>query len=251
MQSVTRVPVGVLDRSVAILDAVEQGARTLGDVVARTGLHRATAHRLAAALEDHGLLTREGGHGYRLGPRLLSLATAAARELPLRELAHPAIERLARATGETAQLYVRSGDRRVCVDAVESTSELRTIVPVGADLPLTAGSAGKIFLAWAANADRERLLLHLEPYTPATPTDPQVLRRQLAVARRRGWANSVGEREHGVASVSAPVVGPHGELVAVASVSGPATRIARGRAAQYAPAVLAAAQEIARALGAA
>ncbi len=92
-----------------------------------------------------------GGFGYALGPRLLALATSAVRDLPLRELAHPALERLARSTGESAQLYVRDGDRRVCIDAAESESELRTIVEIGASLPLTKGSAGTVFLAWAAD----------------------------------------------------------------------------------------------------
>ncbi len=80
------------------------------------------------------------------------------RDLPLRDLAHPALERLAAVTGESAQLYVRDADRRVCIDAIESSSELRTIVAVGASLPLTKGSAGKVFLAWAQPQDRDRFL---------------------------------------------------------------------------------------------
>ena len=94
-------------------------------------------------MEDHGLVIQAGGLGYVLGPRLLGLATTAMRELPLRELAHPILGRVARSTGESAQLFVRDGDRRICVDAAESESELRTIVEIGASLPLTLGSAGR------------------------------------------------------------------------------------------------------------
>jgi len=238
--------VGVLDRSIAVLDAVERGARTLPDLIEMTGLTRATAHRLATALESYELLTRVGGRGYRLGPRLLRLATAAMRELPLRDLAHPALERLARFTGESAQLFVRSGDQRLCIDAVESASELRTIVQVGASLPLTAGSAGKAFLAWAGDADR--LLARVEPLTERTP-GVERLRQQLATARRRGWAESAGEREPGVASVSAPVVGPLGNVIAVVSVSGPMQRLGPRPGRHHASAVLAAAREIEEALG--
>jgi DNA-binding IclR family transcriptional regulator len=171
------------------------------------------------------------GETYRLGPRLLSLAAAAARDLPLRDLAHPHLVTLARETGESAQLYVRDGDRRICVDAVESSSELRTIVGIGAALPLDQGSAGKVFLAWdAAN----------HPSGPGT--DPAELDR----IRRRGWAKTVGERESGVASVSAPVLGADGVCLAVVSVSGPAARFgSRGTAARYAGAVVAAAEQIA------
>lgn len=223
--------VGVLDRSVAILDAVDRGARSYTAIVEATGLTRSTAHRLIRSLETHGFLFHVGGLGYALGPRLLSLAATAARELPLRALARPALERLARTTGESAQLYVRDGDRRVCIDTVESAQELRTIVDIGAALPLTKGSAGKVFLAWSTVTDLDI---------------PETLATQLITTRRRGWADSVGEREAGVASVSAPVFGPGGTLLAAVSVSGPASRLGALRAKRYAPAVLEAARAIER-----
>lgn len=237
----------MLDRSVAILDAVAAGRRTFTAIVQATGLTRTTAHRLLKALVDHGLLGFEDG-GYALGPRLLALAASALREGPLRELAHPVLERLAAETGESAQLFVRRGGERVCADGVEAASELRTIVPVGAALPLTAGSAGKVFLAWASEADRARLLRRVPRFTPDTPSAMR-LAEEAASVRRRGWAASTGEREPGVASVSAPVFGPDGALVAAVSVSGPRTRVGRFRAERYAPAVLAAADEIRRLLG--
>jgi DNA-binding IclR family transcriptional regulator len=231
--------VGTLDRAVAVLDAVEAGAHRFTAIAEATGMSRGTAHRLIRALEAHGFLARYPGFGYRLGPRLLRLATRAMRELPIRDLAHPELERLVRTTGESAQLYVRSGDVRVCIDAVESPSELRTIVPVGASLPLTAGSAGKVFLAWAADPER---VIRRAP-------DPERLSREVGLTRQRGWATSTGEREPGVGSVSAPVRGPQGILLAVVSVSGPAARMGRIGARRYVPVVREAAREIELALG--
>jgi DNA-binding IclR family transcriptional regulator len=237
-----RSGVGVLDRCVAILGAVASGARSFTDIVDATALTRPTAHRLILGLEGHGFLIHVGGLGYALGPRLLSLSTTAMRDLPLRELAHPSLERLARSTGESAQLYVRDGDRRICVDTAESESELRTIVDIGASLPLTQGSAGKVLLAWGTEQDQAFLL------DAAQRGDR--LAQQVATARRRGWADSVAERAPGVASVSAPVFGPHDALLAAVSVSGPASRLGQLRAKRYAPAVMQAAREIERALGA-
>jgi DNA-binding IclR family transcriptional regulator len=236
-----RTAVGVLDRCVAVLGAVEGGARSFTDVVERTGLARPTAHRLIQGLEDHGFLVHVGGFGYVLGPRLLGLAASAMRDLPLRDLARPILERLARSTGESAQLFVRDRDRRICVDAAESDRELRTIVEVGSSLPLTKGSAGKVFLAWTGDHDRARLV--------GTADDPARLEQQLATARRRGWADSVSERAPGVASVSAPIFGPDRLLLAAISVSGPASRLGQLRAKRYAPAVIDAAKEIEAALG--
>jgi DNA-binding IclR family transcriptional regulator len=231
--------VGVLDRAVSVLEAVEEGAHRFTAIARRTGLSPSTAHRLIKSLEDHGFLAHYGGFGYRLGPRLLRLASEAMRELPLRDLAHPVLERLVRSTGESAQLFVRSGDVRVCIDAVESPNELRTIVPVGASLPLTAGSAAKVLLAHSTRP--ERLI--------RKAAEPERFAHEVELARSRGWASSAGERQPGVGSVSAPVVGPYGILVAVVSVSGPVSRMGRISARRYVPAVLEAAKEIERTAG--
>jgi DNA-binding IclR family transcriptional regulator len=241
--------VGVLDRAMAILRAIERGARTQSEVARRTGLARPTAHRLLRAMASHGLVASAGGRGYRLGPTLQSLAATAMGELPMRDVAQPVLERLTRATGESAQLFVRDHHRRVCVASAESRSELRTIVEIGARLPITAGSAGKVFLAFGPPALTAELLPTAERLTPATPVGER-LERQLAAIRRRGWASSAGEREPGVASVSAPVHGPSGALLAVVSLSGPEHRVGRTSAKHYAPAVAEAAAEIERSLGA-
>jgi DNA-binding IclR family transcriptional regulator len=227
--------VGVLDRAVRILRAVDAGARTLTQLVDATGLTKTTAHRLSKALEAHGLLRFESGVGYALGPLLYRLGTRAATHLALADLARPILERLTEATGESSQLYVRIDDVRVCVAAVESPHELRTIVEVGAELPLTRGSAGKALLAWSEPDDRRWSREELE--------DPEGFQRNLAAARRRGWTQSAEERQPGVGSVSAPVFGPAG-VVAAVSVSGPVARMRGALGRRYAAAVVAAAREI-------
>lgn len=210
--------VGVLDKAAAILAAIEQRPLALAGLVEATGFHRATAHRLATALEEHGLLRRDGAGRFVLGPWLVSLGGRAAAGLPLREVARPILERLVADTGESAQLYVTQGDSRLCVESVESPNGLRTIVAVGQTLPLDLGSAGKIL-------------------------------RGDARALRLGWAESVGEREAGVASVSAPIMNLAGEIVAAVSVSGPIERTTKQPAKRYAAAVVAAAKEIESAAG--
>ena len=201
--------VGVLDKAMAVLAAVEDAPRSLAELVDATGLSRATAHRLARALEVHGLVRRTPDGRFAVGPRLDAVA--------LPELARPALEALSHATGESVQLFVRRGDRRLCVAALESPNELRTIVPVGAFLPLDRGSAGRVLSGDAA-------------------------------VLRRGWAESVAEREPGVASVSAPVVDGEGRVRAAVSVSGPIKRTTRAPGRRYAKAVMAAARQVEAAL---
>lgn len=218
--------VGVLDKAVLVLDAVHAGAHSLAALTERTGLSRATAHRLAVALEVHGLLAREDGGRWGIGPRVAQLAG----HDTLLDRAAPVLDRLRELTGESAQLYRRRGDDRVCVAAAERGSGLRDTVPVGAALPMTAGSAAQVLLAFADEA----------PPAGAAFTD-----RTLAEVRRRGWAQSVAEREAGVASVSAPVLGPDGSVVAAVSVSGPIERLGRSPGRLHAAAVTAAARELA------
>ena len=233
--------VGVLDRSVALLAALENGARTLAEVAGRAGLPRPTAHRLLGALETHGLV-RRSREGYALGPGLIRLGSAASRDLPLADAARPTLERLTGRTGESSQVYVRVGDERVCVAAVESPNELRTIVEPGVSLPMTAGSAAKVFLADADEADRERLL--------RSSGRSAALRTDITGVARRGWAHSAGERQAGVGSVSAPVRDGDGHLIAVVSVSGPMSRMRPADARRHARHVVAAAREIEAAIGA-
>jgi DNA-binding IclR family transcriptional regulator len=194
----------VLDKAVAVLDALGPGPMTLSDLVDATGLPRATAHRLAAALEVHAFVGRDGDGRFQLGPRLAQPA--------LQIVARPALEVLRDATGESVQLYVRRGDQRLCIDALESPHGLRTIVPVGALLPLDVGSAGRVL-------------------------------REDRAALERGWAESVEERQKGVASVSAPVY-EEGRVAAAVSVSGPIERTTRAPGRRYAKAVVAAARAV-------
>ena len=110
--------VGVLDKAVSILSALESGPHSLAELVAVTGIARPTAHRLAVALEHHRLVTRDLSGRFVLGKRNGELA-AAAGEDRLLAAAAPALAALRDATGESAQLYKRQGDQRVCVAVAE------------------------------------------------------------------------------------------------------------------------------------
>jgi DNA-binding IclR family transcriptional regulator len=240
--------VGVLDRSVRLLNLLADGPQTLRQLAEASGLPRPTAHRLLLALEAHRLVSRPGpgpgasqrgtvpteGSGarnaagaFRLGPRLTELAASAGPAVDLAALAEPVLARLHAASGESVQLYVRSGDSRLCLAARDAGARLRDTVPVGAMLPLTAGSGGKVLLAWSDDADRF-------PAVPATV---------LAGIRKRGWAASVAEREPGVTSVSAPVLAG-GRLLGAVCVSGPVSRLGQSPGKLLAPLVVSAAAEL-------
>lgn len=205
----------MIDKAAAVLAAIEAGPVGLAGLVERTELSRATVHRLATALEMHGFVRRDGEGRFALGSRLLVLGDAAARHWPIAEAAGPALAALRDITGESAQLYVREGMTRVCVASLESPHELRTIVGRGESLPLDRGSGGRV-LSGDSGPD--------------------------------GFVVSIGEREAGVASVSAPVRNGAGVIAAV-SVSGPIERLSRDPGPVFGPPVVAASIEIERAAG--
>ncbi len=220
----------MLDKAVSILESTADGA-SLAELVERSGLPRATAHRLAQALEVHGMLTRDGDGRWHPGRRLSEFAMSAPD--PLLRFAPVVLAGLRDSTGESAQLYRRRGDQRVCVAASERSSGLRDTVPVGSLLTLVAGSGAQVLLAWESPSE----VLPLLPRARFSA-------RTLADVRRRGWAQSVAEREPGVASVSAPVRDRLGRVVAAVSVSGPIDRLTRSPGRLHAAAVLSAARRL-------
>lgn len=223
--------IGVLDKAVAVLHSIAESPCGLAELCDRTGLPRATAHRLAAGLETHRLLGRDDEGRWQIGPAVSELAVGA--DDPLRVAGATVLPRLREITGESVQLYRREGSERVCVAALEPTAGLRDTVPVGARLPMTAGSGAKVLLAYADAAVQQEVL-----------PEAKFTSRTLTEMRRRGWAQSVAEREPGVASVSAPVRDRRGTVVAAISVSGPIDRMGRRPGARWADNLLAAASDL-------
>ena len=223
--------IGVLDKAVGVLHTVAESPCGLAELCERTGLPRATAHRLAAGLETHRLLARDGQGRWRLGPAVSELAGHV--HDPLLAAGAAVLPRLREITGESVQLYRREGTWRICVAAVEPPAGLRDTVPVGTRLPMTAGSGAKVLLAYSDPATQEAVL------PSAKFTD-----RTLAEVRRRGWAQSAAEREPGVASVSAPVRDRTGRVIAAISVSGPIERLGRRPGDRLAIAVVRAGQRL-------
>lgn len=224
--------VGVLDKSIRILDSLELGPQSLAELTEMTAIPRPTLHRLASALEAHQLVGRDSTGRYILGPRLPELAAAQTQDR-LATAARNVLVKLRDQTGESAQLFRRTGDARKCIAVADRVSGLRDTVPLGVKLPLTAGSAAQILLAWENPSMTADLIAQ-------SVFDQTVLES----VRLRGWAQSIEEREAGVASVSVPVRTPGGLVLAAMSVSGPKERLGTHPGETHAAALLTAATEL-------
>ncbi|WP_018023746.1 IclR family transcriptional regulator [Corynebacterium ulceribovis] len=201
----------LLDKCVRILHTVNQHPMNLAELAAATSLPRATLHRLATALEGHRFLTRDANGRWAPGIALFELAPST--PAVLQQAANKVLPQLVAATGESAQLYILDGTWRVCVASLEPTTGLRDVVPVGARLPLTAGSAARVLLAGAAPELQKQVL-----------SDASFTVDDVAAAAADGWAATMAEREVGLASVSAAIY-QGGPIIAALSVSGPADRV--------------------------
>lgn len=228
--------VGVIDKASQVLDALEAGPASLAQLVETTHLARPTVHRLAQALVHHRLLAKDVHGRFMLGPRLVELSSAAGEDR-LVAAAAPLLLQLRDLTGESTQVFRRQGEHRVCVASAERPVGLRDTIPVGTQLSMKAGSAAQVLLAWE---DHGRLVDGLD--------GARFTATILAGVRRRGWGQSLGEREPGVASVSAPVRGPSGRVIAALSMSGPIERLSRHPGKLHAEAVCRVAAQLTAAL---
>lgn len=239
----------VLDRLVALLDALAQagGPASLKVLSADTGLPPSTAFRILAAATEHGLVEREAGGAYRLGPRLLALAGRLGAGLDVRAQARPIMERLCDALGETINLTVREASQVVYVERVIPQRSLRVEQVVGSRAPLHTTAVGKLMLGEGGREAVEAYAATtgLPRFTANTRADVPSLWRDIEASRRRGYALDDEEAELGVGCIGAVVRDHTGAVVAGLSVSAPMER----REDAWASRVVDAARELSERLG--
>ncbi|HZZ45421.1 MAG TPA: IclR family transcriptional regulator [Pseudonocardia sp.] len=243
-------PVLVLRKITQILRAfsIEEPELTLQQITRATGLPASTCQRLVRNLVMEGFLDRDGD-SYRIGLEFVQWAAPGTFGLDLVALTRPSLLGLRDATGETACLYRRHGPFRTVVSLAESRHPIIRLFVVGMVMPLHAGSAGKVLLAWDPAARQDAVEYGLSRFTPETVVDIDALTTQLADVRRAGYAASFEERDIGAASISAPVFGLGGEIVGALGIGAPTQRLTRDGLPRLAPLVVAAAADASRRLG--
>ncbi|QHW31530.1 IclR family transcriptional regulator [Paenibacillus rhizovicinus] len=212
------------------------------ELAEQVGLHKSTVHRMLATLEQRGFVARDAASDrYRLGLRIWELSANMSGADDPAVIGLPEMERLRDMLGETVSLYLRDGNERIRIQAVQSIQAIRRVAPIGARLPLYVGASSKVLIAFEEPAKCEELLQ--DESWPAS-FDRLQYREQLEDWRRLGYATSVEEREQGAAAVAAPIFSRTGKLVAALSVSGPANRLTPEKMREQAPAVMEAAHRL-------
>ena len=244
----------VLDRTFLILSQFtrEHPEWTTTEIARACDLPIPTAHRIVSSLHAHGILSRDGAKRFRLGPAAVELGERAHEAVDLGSVSRPILRRLAEESGETAVLTVLNDarDRAVFLERVEGPQPVQLSVEPGRQLPLHAGAADKILLAYMPADEAERIIAQpLDRLRRATITRPDTLRADLALTRRRGWAQSFEEIGDGTWGLAVPVLDQSDAIVAGVGLVGPSGRLTKESTAEHLERLDAAAEAIARGLG--
>lgn len=240
----------VLTKITAILDAFTLSAPelTLVQIRERTGLPASTAQRLVANLVDQGFLDRTTV-GYRVGLRMTHWAAPALQGLDAIDVTRPILGQMRDEIGETVALFRESHGFRVCVAMAETRHVLRRAMRVGQVLPLHAGSAGRVILAWTPGLLDRILADGVKPLTEGTIVDERELRAVVRRTYEDGYAVTSGERQTGAGGLAAPVFTAQGELYGALAVMGPNSRLPAEECERWVPYLVEKAELVTRALG--
>lgn len=233
----------VLEKSAQIIDVLGRadGPVRLGAVAEAVAMPKSSTHRLLGELARLGVVRTRGSGHYTLGYRLVQWGALADSRVELRAVAEPAMRRLSETVAESVHLHVPDGIERICVAGVPGPHLLRPVIDVGTARRLGRGAAGKLLLAFADGATRRRAVAG----ETSRPSDAE-----LDAIRGRRWAASVGELELGLSAWAAAIRSPDGRALAAVAVSGASSRLPAERGPDIVERLLAAAQDIERALDA-
>jgi IclR family transcriptional regulator, acetate operon repressor len=242
-----------LDRAMVLLEILSRSAGlTLSDLAQQTGQAAASVYRALITLQAHGMVeVEEKGQLWHVGGGAFRVGSAFLRRTKVVERARAPMNALMRATGETANLGVESGDEVLFLSQVETTEAIRAFFPPGTKGPMHVSGIGKALLAWYP-ADRVQGIIArqgLAKFTSLSITSEASLLRDLSHTRQRGYSIDDQERAEGMRCIAAPIFNAYGEAIAGLSVSGPAFRINLSDAARIGQAVRDAANSVTEATG--
>ena len=209
--------VRALERGLDILESFRRASSSLPltAVAESVGLSPSSALRILATLEKKNYIVRnEGTKRYSLGPAALGLGIGGGAMEGVAVVSLPPLRELSEQFCESTSIYIPVGDRRVCIQRVESRHPLRQVTNIGDSLSLTVGAGGKVLTAW----------LELSPHHDVSRLVPPLSPAVLAQIRADGYATSFNERAEGVYAVAAPIFDASGSIMAALSFSGPTAR---------------------------
>ncbi len=242
-------PSGSLGKGLLVLESLLNNHRVT-DIANSTGLSVSSVHRILSDLRDLGWVYQDGSKSYFAGARLLGLAGVIAEDSDQSRIIKSSLGSLVEATGYTMHYGSLQGIELVYAAKLEGTRSYRMRSRVGLAVPLHSTAIGKAILAAIPTAHVRQIIARtgLSGMTAKTITDEDVLLRELARTRDRGWAVDDGENEEGTRCIGVVVVNRRGIPVGGVSLSALAYDLGMDRVRQLAPQVVAAAERLSTSL---
>lgn len=239
-----------ITRAVLVLKLLARQAGAglrLVDLAQAAQLTRPTMHRLLKALVAQGMAVQDAAtRRYRLGPLVFELGLAAAHRFNLRDLSTATLADLARVTGDTTFLFVRSGDDAVCINRIQGTYPVQTpALPLGSRQPLGVSAGGLALLAALPAAEQKRIIEAVAPRLGAYgELDADDVRAHCALVAKAGYAHIANRAVPGISALGVPVYGESGLLLAAVTVAATHNRMTDARVREIVPLLRGAAQAI-------
>ncbi|GMA64895.1 IclR family transcriptional regulator [Alicyclobacillus fastidiosus] len=225
--------------------STEEPEHRVTELAIRLGLSKSAVSRIMSTLASEGLILKGNSRGYRLGPTVVSLASAFVAANEICQEAKPILRNLADDVKEMAQLAVLEGTTVIFLDSVEYKHPLRLFSHVGSRSPVHCSSSGKVLVAFHSESLVDEIIRDgLVAFTHQTITDAKIFIGELAKVREQGYAVSLEEKFEGVMAVAAPIRNKFGEVVAAVNVVGPSYRMKPTNLEGYIRHLLRAAKEI-------
>ena len=247
-----------LEKGLAVLGAFNAKRRTmtLGEVAGATDITKSSAQRMVYTLEQLGYVRKHPQtRRYQLTPRVMQIGFNYLASNALVEVATPYLSELARVTGETCNLTEPDGTDMVYVARFVSAKWVPIHMPIGSRIPMYCTGSGRAYLSALPEEEARRLLKASTraAHTMYTKTEVDEIVKVLRAAKRQGYATNREELFMGDMTLSAPVVGPHGQPLGAVHVVAPTSRWSMTEAEQrLAPATIECARAVsnsARTLG--
>lgn len=243
-----------IDRTLQVLElfSVEKPEWGVTEISEALNFYKSTVHGILSTLEARGFIEKNPVTGkYWLGIKFLELGSVVLKELDVRTVAQPYMEKLSREFNETVHLGVLVEGEVLSIEQKESSQSLRLQMYIGKRAPLHCTAVGKALMAYLPDEKITEIVnTHgLRRYTEHTITDLDALKAELEKIRAQGYAVDNMEHEEGVRCIAAPIRDSSGEVVASMSISGPAYRINEQNDAAIAARVKACCEEISAKMG--
>lgn len=242
-----------LDLALRVLEHLvnESKPQSLAMIAKALSASKSTVLRHLVTLEANGLVHQDRASSrYEPAVKLLVWGEAVRSRFDVVPASHDVMIRLRDTTSQAVTLCGRIDGEIVVLELIQGRTVIEFGTRPGTRLDTHASAHGRVWLAFGRPEDRAAALAApLRVWTPQTITDPALLQREIDEVRRRGWATAADEIIVSVNALAAPVFDHRGEQVGSIAIVGPTQFIPAPPLDSQVREVLAAAQDISRALG--